>query len=87
MGDDDYNAFLQDMQSQEVEKDDEKFSAEDLLCFLSVMDLSVEKYENFRALIGPDKVLSYRSLSKYRDTVLPPTENSPNKVEVSLKCR
>ena len=61
-GEETYNVFIEAVKAQNCEKVEvEKYSYEQLLVFLSVMDMSVDKYK-FRILVGTEKVAHYNSV-------------------------
>ena len=62
-GEETYNAFIEAVKAQNCEKVEvEKYSYEQLLVYLSVMDMSVDKYNKFRILVGTEKVAHYNSV-------------------------
>ena len=55
-----FNAFVASLIAQNV-SEVERYSYEQLLVFLAVMDMSVDKYK-FRILVGTEKVAHYNSV-------------------------
>ena len=64
-------ALIKDLQQSDKESK-KKLSNEQLLSTISVLDLSVDKYDKFRALTGPEIVSHYNTVMKYRDSVVLP---------------
>ena len=76
---------LLDVLKKDCSGQEGKYSHEQLLRNIAVLDLSVDKYEKFRALTGADKVAHYNTILKYRNSVLPQIQTTVNSCSVTLR--
>ena len=77
-------AVIKELQKSDTEPK-KKLSNEQLLSTIAVLDLSVDKYDKFRALTGKENVSHYNTVVKYRDSILPNVQTTDNSCTVTLR--